>query len=346
MKWLKNRRLLAVIVVLFMFGLGIYLCIVFDEYNIQQELTQAINTVPPEPWEIDKQLVLKTKEAIAREEASKNPISPELQGWKLEEGDKPLAERTRNAIEREKASRNMVLPSELAEADKQILLEQEAKDALAHAKALAELYKLIEENPPAIVKKLHSDVDFIMTARITDTESMAILRLASKIDPVGVASEMIDNSAAYEEQPNFISRALEKDPKWVKGWLNRGHIRAYLLGDLTGGRSDMMKVVELSPNSNAAARAHTVLATIAMFEAEDLKKAGKDKEAEMKLEEGISEVKKANSISPDSGSYTTLADFYIAMGRNKEALKAANKAIKLNPNTQRAYHIRAQLEGR
>jgi len=232
-----------------------------------------------------------------------------------------------------------VQPSKPVGADLVRVLEEEAKSDKAHRKAMAELYKLAEEDPPAVIRLPILDIPFLLEARLSESDYENVLDTASQRDPVGVANRLIDRYESFDKLPRYISRALINDPKWVKGWLNRGHIRAFRYGDLVGGRSDAMKVIELSPNSKEAASAHVILASIERREAENLKTLGKVREFREKIEKGIHEIEKANAIFPSGSSYMTLAHLYEDIGKIKEAVEAAKKAIKLDPKTQRAYVI-------
>lgn len=144
---------------------------------------------------------------------------------------------------------------------------------------------------------------------------------AYELNAKGLAASQMMN---IDEASSFFSQAIEKDPKYVEAYYNRGVIR-FLRQDFAGASADLNKAIELDPKNPMAyiSRGTCYIAS-------------------MNYIQGMADINKAIQVAPnDFRGYGARALAYMNAGDAISAMPDVNKVIKLNPKLPDAYFARA-----
>jgi len=163
--------------------------------------------------------------------------------------------------------------------------------------------------------------------KVTEAEKLEVSRPettsvdAYELNAKGLAASQMMN---IDEAGSFFSQAIEKDPKYVEAYYNRGVIR-FMRQDFAGASSDLNKAIELDPKNPMAyiSRGMCYIAS-------------------MDYVQGMADLNKAIQVAPDDfRGYGARALAYMNAGDAISAMPDINKVIKLNPKLPDAYFARA-----
>lgn len=112
---------------------------------------------------------------------------------------------------------------------------------------------------------------------------------------------------------------IKKEYRGYRAYLDLGQV--YLLkGDLEKGKETLNQYIELSNDTAGTAWAHLAFYRMSIS-------TGKSKEAEKHLEKALAAAQKSKNISVETQVRCYESDFYLFLGRNADAIKAAKEGL-------------------